>query len=81
MTQPGGRVHFRVPERLSTGMYPVRCVVRGDMSAAEGFLAVVPPETECVVFSIDGSFTLNKTLMGRDAKIRPGAVEVSNPII
>ena len=62
-------------------MYPVRCVVRGDMSAAEGFLAVVPPETECVVFSIDGSFTLNKTLMGRDAKIRPGAVEVSNPII
>ena len=60
-----------------TGLYPVKCTVRGDKSIAEGFMAVVPPGTECVVFSIDGSFTLNMSLMGRDAKMRPGAVEVS----
>ena len=61
--------------QLGTGLYPIKCTVRGDKSCAEGFMAVVPHETECVVFSIDGSFTLNMSLMGRDAKIRPGAVE------
>ncbi|KAL5263758.1 hypothetical protein ACHWQZ_G004975 [Mnemiopsis leidyi] len=76
VTSPGGRINFKIPEKFGTGLYPVRCQVRGDKSTAEGFMAVVPNGTECVVFSIDGSFTLNMSLMGRDAKIRPGAVEV-----
>ena len=77
VTSQGGRINFKIPEKFGTGLYPVRCQVRGDKSTAEGFMAVVPNGTECVVFSIDGSFTLNMSLMGRDAKIRPGAVEVS----
>ena len=76
VTSQGGRINFKIPEKFGTGLYPVRCQVRGDKSTAEGFMAVVPNGTECVVFSIDGSFTLNMSLMGRDAKIRPGAVEV-----
>ncbi|XP_063677460.1 membrane-associated phosphatidylinositol transfer protein 2-like isoform X2 [Bolinopsis microptera] len=78
VTSQGGRINFKIPEnyKFGTGLYPVKCTVRGDKSTAEGFMAVVPPGTECVVFSIDGSFTLNMSLMGRDAKIRPGAVEV-----
>ena len=80
VTSPGGRINFKIPEKFGTGLYPVKCAVRGDKSTAEGFMAVVPDGTECVVFSIDGSFTLNMSLMGRDAKIRPGAVEVGSNV-
>lgn len=75
-TKRGGRINYELKDKLSVGLYPVKCVVRGDNSTADGFIAVVPPNTECVVFSIDGSFTASMSLMGRDPKIRPGAVEV-----
>lgn len=49
---------------------------RGDHSSLDMFLAVVPPRTECVVFSIDGSFTASVSVTGRDPKVRAGAVDV-----
>lgn len=51
-------------------------VVRGDHTSVDFFLAVVPPKTECVVFSIDGSFTASMSVTGRDPKVRAGAVDV-----
>ena len=40
------------------------------------YLTVLPPKTECVVFSIDGSFTASVSIMGKDPKVRAGAVDV-----
>lgn len=51
-------------------------VVRGDHTAVDFFMAVVPPKTECIVFSIDGSFTASVSVTGRDPKVRAGAVDV-----
>lgn len=51
-------------------------VVRGDHTAADFYMAVVPPKTECIVFSIDGSFTASMSVTGRDPKVRAGAVDV-----
>jgi len=39
-------------------------------------LAVVPPKTETVVFSIDGTFTASMSVTGKDPKVRAGAVDV-----
>lgn len=39
-------------------------------------LLVLPPHTSVVVFSIDGSFTASVSIMGKDPKVRPGAVDV-----
>lgn len=56
--------------------YALQMVVRGDHTSVDFFLAVVPPKTECVVFSIDGSFTASMSVTGRDPKVRAGAVDV-----
>ncbi|XP_071789761.1 membrane-associated phosphatidylinositol transfer protein 1-like isoform X2 [Asterias amurensis] len=78
ITNGHGRLTYTIPEtrRLSQGIYPVKMVVRGDHTSAEGYLAIVPPKCECVVFSIDGSFTASVSIMGRDPKVRAGAVDV-----
>ena len=39
-------------------------------------LAILPPQTEAVIFSIDGSFTASVSIRGKDPKVRPGAVDV-----
>lgn len=49
---------------------------RGDHTSVDFCLAVLPPKTETVVFSIDGSFTASVSIMGKDPKVRPGAVDV-----
>lgn len=49
---------------------------RGDHTSATLYLTVVPPKTESVVFSIDGSFTASVSVTGRDPKVRAGAVDV-----
>ena len=49
---------------------------RGDYSAVDCNLAVVPRHTEAVVFSIDGSFLAAYSLRAIDPKIRGGAVDV-----
>ena len=78
ITDGSGRVLFQIPEhrQLPAGMYPVKIVVRADHSTADLTLAVLPPRTETVVFSVDGSFAASVSLMGKDPKVRPGAVDV-----
>ena len=58
------------------GVYPVKMVVRGDHTCVDFYLTVLPPETECVVFSIDGSFTASVSIWGKDPKVRAGAIDV-----
>ncbi|XP_064120298.1 protein retinal degeneration B-like [Macrobrachium nipponense] len=78
VTDKNGRITFTIPPERSLlcGMYPVKMVVRGDHTSATLYLTVVPPKTECVVFSIDGSFTASVSVTGRDPKVRAGAVDV-----
>ncbi|KAK4309749.1 hypothetical protein Pmani_018626 [Petrolisthes manimaculis] len=78
VTDKTGRVAFTLPpdKALSCGMYPVKMVVRGDHTSATMYLTVVPPRTECAVFSIDGSFTASVSVSGKDPKVRAGAVDV-----
>ena len=42
---------------------------------------MIPPKTECVVFSIDGSFTASMSVSGKDPKVRAGAVDVVRYIL
>ena len=49
---------------------------RGDHSSINCNMAVLPPQTEAVVFSIDGSFLASYSIRGVDPKIRGGAVDV-----
>ncbi len=65
-TDSHGRLTYNIPEdkQLALGVYPVKMVVRGDHTYMDMFLAVVPPQTECVVFSIDGSFTASVSVSG-----------------
>nr|CAB3264903.1 membrane-associated phosphatidylinositol transfer protein 3 [Phallusia mammillata] len=78
VTNNHGKITFTIPEqkRLGLGIYSVKMVVRGDHSFADSYLAVLPPQTDCVIFSIDGSFTASVSIMGSDPKVRPGAVDV-----
>ncbi|XP_046962154.1 protein retinal degeneration B isoform X2 [Vanessa cardui] len=78
VTDKTGRISYTLSEKQSVGcgIYPVRVVVRGDHTSCNFHLAVVPPQTECVVFSIDGSFTASVSVTGRDPKVRAGAVDV-----
>ncbi|XP_037938735.1 protein retinal degeneration B isoform X2 [Teleopsis dalmanni] len=78
VTDKNGRISYSIPDQLSLGygIYPVKMVVRGDHTGVDCYLAVVPPFTECVVFSIDGSFTASMSVTGRDPKVRAGAVDV-----
>lgn len=43
---------------------------------ADSYLTVVPQDTDCVIFSIDGSFAASVSIMGSDPKVQPGAVDV-----
>ncbi|CAL1546251.1 unnamed protein product [Lymnaea stagnalis] len=78
VTDSHGRFSYTIPgdQRLSQGMYPVKLVVRGDHTSVDFYLTVLPPKTETVVFSIDGSFTASVSIMGKDPKVRAGAVDV-----
>ncbi|XP_066509613.1 membrane-associated phosphatidylinositol transfer protein 2-like isoform X1 [Hoplias malabaricus] len=80
VTNSSGRVSYIIPEpegkRLGVGVYPIKMVVRGDHTFADSYLTVLPPGTEFVVFSIDGSFAASVSIMGSDPKVRAGAVDV-----
>ncbi|XP_076654424.1 retinal degeneration B isoform X6 [Halictus rubicundus] len=77
-TDKNGRITYRVPDdkALGYGLYPIKMIVRGDHTSVDFFMAVIPPKTECVVFSIDGSFTASMSVSGKDPKVRAGAVDV-----
>lgn len=59
LTDSDGRVRFAMPPALLAhpGRYEVRMVVQGDGSTARGYVLVVPPGTQFVVFDIDGTLT------------------------
>ena len=78
MTDKHGRLAYTLPPEhvLGYGVYPIRMVVRGDHTCLYMTLAVVPPKTECVVFSIDGSFAASMSVTGKDPKVKPGAVDI-----
>ncbi|XP_041348927.1 protein retinal degeneration B-like [Gigantopelta aegis] len=78
ITDGHGRLTFEIPmeKRLSQGMHPVKMVVRGDHTSCDFYLTVLPPKTETVIFSVDGSFTASVSIMGKDPKVRAGAVDV-----
>ncbi|XP_055684260.1 protein retinal degeneration B isoform X2 [Lutzomyia longipalpis] len=78
VTDKTGRIQVTLErdKAMGYGIYPVKMVVRGDHTAVDFYLAVIPPCTECVVFSIDGSFTASMSVTGRDPKVRAGAVDV-----
>lgn len=78
VTDKTGRITFTIPpdKCLTYGIYPVKMIVRGDHTSADFYLVVVPPKTECVVFSIDGSFTASVSVTGKDPKVRAGAVDI-----
>jgi hypothetical protein len=55
----GGRVFFEIPDdvALPVGRYPIRMVLRGDLSIAAFDLVVVAPGTQAIVTDIDGTLT------------------------
>lgn len=59
----GGRVFFEIPEgqRLGVGRYPVRMVLRGDLSEARFDLVVVEPGTQAILTDVDGTLTTSDT--------------------
>lgn len=67
-------IKLRIP--MLTGVVNVFIFFRGDHTSVDFLLAVVPPQTEIVVFSIDGSFSASVSVTGRDPKVRPGAVDI-----
>ncbi|PAA54687.1 hypothetical protein BOX15_Mlig014849g1 [Macrostomum lignano] len=78
-TDSHGKLSFALPtdRRLPLGSHTLKLVARSDLTCADLNLAVVPPNTECVAFSIDGSFAASVSLMGGDPKVRPGSVDVA----
>ncbi|XP_017766870.1 PREDICTED: protein retinal degeneration B isoform X5 [Eufriesea mexicana] len=78
ITDKNGRITYKIPDdkALGYGLYPIKMIVRGDHTSVDFFLAVIPPKTECVVFSIDGSFTASMSVSGKDPKVRAGAVDI-----
>ena len=67
VTDKHGRLNFTIPHKhtMGYGVFPVRMLVRGDHSMLHMNLCCVPPQTETVVFSIDGSFAGSMSLTGK----------------
>ncbi len=78
VTDSHGKLKYELPKEksLPLGMYKVRMVVKCDHTQVEFYLAVLPLNTDAVVFSIDGSFAANISFSGTDPKVRAGAVDV-----
>ncbi|KAA3670501.1 uncharacterized protein DEA37_0010551, partial [Paragonimus westermani] len=80
VTDSSGRIRYRVPDhrRFGIGLHPILLTPESDAEhPIQLSLAVVPPHTETVVFSVDGSFAASLSIMGKDPKVRPGAVDVA----
>ncbi|CAF4420948.1 unnamed protein product [Rotaria socialis] len=77
-TDTHGRVRYTISDdkKLPLGLHPVKLVVRGDHTTIDLYLTVLPPKSEAVIFSIDGSFTSSFSVSHHDPKVRPGAVDV-----
>ncbi|WP_257459574.1 lipin/Ned1/Smp2 family protein [Archangium lipolyticum] len=81
-TDSDGKIH--VPIVRPVGEYRVTMIVEGDLSSATGFVSVVEPGRQTVLFDIDGTLTLNDFEMVGDylgvstAQAYAHAVEVVN---
>ncbi|VDP29314.1 unnamed protein product [Heligmosomoides polygyrus] len=75
-TDSHGRLMVSLGMSLPCGIHSLKMVVHGDRSYLDSFVAVVPPTTSCVVFSVDGSLTASVSVTGKDPRVRPGAVDV-----
>ncbi len=55
----GGRVFFEIPDNkaFGVGRYPVRMVLKGDLSEAKFDLVVVNPGTQAIITDVDGTLT------------------------
>ncbi|VUZ56303.1 unnamed protein product [Hymenolepis diminuta] len=87
MTDSNGRLSFHIPDaqRLPVGLHRLQLIptVMADSEdqAVELTLAVVPPNCNVVICSIDGSFAASLSLMGKlarqtDPKVRAGSVDI-----
>lgn len=56
-TDSDGKIY--VPVNKAVGEYRVRMVVEGDLTTVDGYLSVVDPGRQAVLFDIDGTLTLN----------------------
>ena len=75
-TDSNGRLVFTTPTTgMEAGIYQVRVVVQGDKSSADCNVAIVPTQTEAVVFSVDSSFLESISISGINPKIRACAVD------
>lgn len=75
-TDSHGKLTLNLGKQLPVGIHTVKMIVGGDHSFLDMYIAVVPQETKCVVFSVDGSLTGSVSVTGRDPRVRPGAVDV-----
>ncbi|KAL5109813.1 Membrane-associated phosphatidylinositol transfer protein 2 [Taenia crassiceps] len=81
ITDSNGRLTFQLSEasRLPVGLHRIQLVPiigEPDEQAVELTLAIVPPNCNVVICSIDGSFAASLSLMGKDPKVRPGSVDI-----
>lgn len=78
ITDNHGRLRYEIPsdKRLPQGTYQIRMMVKCDHTYSDLYMSVLPPKTEAVVFSIDGSFAANISFSGNDPKVRAGSVDV-----
>jgi len=55
----GGRIFFEIPDAQAfpVGRYPVRMVLKGDLSMASFDLVVVAPGTQAILTDVDGTLT------------------------
>uniref|UniRef100_A0A0R3WKU9 Calpain catalytic domain-containing protein n=1 Tax=Hydatigena taeniaeformis TaxID=6205 RepID=A0A0R3WKU9_HYDTA len=81
ITDSNGRLTFQLSEasRLPVGLHRIQLIPiigEPDEQAVELTLAIVPPNCDVVICSIDGSFAASLSLMGKDPKVRPGSVDI-----
>lgn len=58
MTNSDGKITLALGTR-PVGEYQLRVIVEGDLTSASGYVSVVEPGREAVLFDIDGTLTLN----------------------
>lgn len=63
VTDSGGRVYYKIPaaKKLGLGRHRFRLVVAGDLSGADMYIEVVPPNTHYFVTDVDGTLTTKET--------------------
>lgn len=75
----GGRIYFEIPadKALELGRHRVHMVVRGDLTGADLFIEVVPPQTPVFVSDVDGTLTSYES--EEFVALLSGALPVMNP--